>query len=388
MIRLRIKFTSLSNLLLQLLILGFIASCKDEEPPRYSPVPYQIEIPFGFPTDLNIPADNPMTVEGIELGRILFYDGKLSGRTEPDSLMSCATCHIQANGFECGVDHPQYIDGHPFGLTGILTPHYMLPLFNQIWNKQGYFWNGLVGLSNPDINFQNLEDIVRMGILAPHEINGDTSKTVELIKSIPGYPPLFEKAFGDDQITSDRISKAISQFVRTLISANSRFDQYLRGEVQLTPEEVNGFVLFTTEEGGDCFHCHGGDGNPLFTTNLFYNNGKDSIFNGQFEDTRDRYHVTGDPMDIGAYRAPTLRNIEKTAPYMHDGRFKTLEEVIDFYSHNIVMSPSISPLMHHATYGGVQLTPQEKSDLIAFLKTLTDLDFLNNPAFSKPGNIP
>lgn len=376
---------------IKLLILsfaGFVVSCQDEPRTKYVPEPYQINIPFGFPTDLNIPIDNPLTVEGIELGRILFYDGRLSGRTEPDSLMSCATCHIQSRGFECGIDHPKYVDGHPFGLTGIPTPHSMLPLVNLVWNNQGYFWNGFVSGSNPDLQYRNLEDIVRMGILAPHEINGDTSKTVEMIKSISGYPLLFKKAFGDDLINMDRISKAISQFVRTLISANSKFDKYLRGEIQLSPQELNGFVLFTTEEGADCFHCHGGDGNPMFTTNLFYNNGKDSLFTGTFEDPRDRFHITNDPMDLGAYRAPTLRNIEKTAPYMHDGRYKTLEEVIEFYSHHILLSPSISPLMHHATNGGVQLLPQEKADLIAFLKTLTDEQFLTNPLFSRPDNIP
>jgi len=365
-----------------------IWSCSETDHPVYQPTPYQITIPFGFPTLLNIPDDNPLTAEGIELGRILFYDGRLSGRTQPDSLMSCFTCHIQSKGFECGVDHPRFTNGHPFGLTGIYTHHSMLPLINLVFNQQGYFWNGMVEAGNPDARFRKLEDIVRMTITAPDEINGDTSKTVILLNGIPGYPPLFEKAFGDRTITMNRISKAIAQFVRTLISANSRFDQYLRGELQLTDEELRGYVLFTTEEGGDCFHCHGGDGNPLFTTNLFYNNGKDTVFNGTSGNAHDRFLITGDPMDIGAYRAPTLRNIEKTAPYMHDGRFKTLEEVVDFYSHHILISPSISPLMHHAAHGGVQLTPQEKNDLIAFLKALTDLEFLTNPQYSAPGNIP
>ena len=131
------------------------------------------------------------------------------------------------------------------------------------------------------------------------------------------------------------ISRAIAQFVRTLVSADSKFDKYMRGEVQLSQQELNGFILFTTEEGGDCFHCHGSSGNPLFTTNLFYNNGKDTEFN----DPRDRFSVTGDESDHGAYKATTLRNISLTGPYMHDGRFATLDEVIDFYSHQVKMSP-------------------------------------------------
>jgi cytochrome c peroxidase len=205
-----------------------------------------------------------------------------------------------------------------------------------------------------------------------------------MIASIEGYPELFEKAFGTREVTADRMSKAIAQFVRTFISANSKFDRYMRGEVQLSPAELNGFVLFTTEEGADCFHCHGGFGNPLFTTNLFYNNGKDTLFN----DPRDRFAITGDPMSHGAYKAPTLRNIELTGPYMHDGRFKTLEEVVDFYSEGVVNSPYIDPLMHHVATGGARLTENEKADVIAFIKTLRDDAFLTNPAFSKPERLP
>jgi cytochrome c peroxidase len=180
------------------------------------------------------------------------------------------------------------------------------------------------------------------------------------------------------------MSKAIAQFIRTFVSANSRFDRYLRGETQLTPAELSGYVLFVTEEGADCFHCHGGGGNPLFTTNLYYNNAKDSVF----DDPRDRFSVTGDPMMHGAYRAPSLRNIELTAPYMHDGRFTSLDEVIDFYSSGLVNSPYVDPLMHYILNGGTGLTPSEKSDLKAFLLTLTDEGFIKNPALSKPDELP
>jgi len=223
-----------------------------------------------------------------------------------------------------------------------------------------------------------------MSIMAEHEMNSDTVSAMETIQNTAGYPELFQKAFGTDVVTVDLMSKAISQFIRTLISANSKFDKYLRGEVQLSAPELNGFVLFTTEEGADCFHCHGGFGNPLFTTHLYYNNGKDSIFNS----TKDRFAVTGDPMDKGAYKAPTLRNIELTAPYMHDGRFKTLDEVIDFYSHDLINTPYINPLMHHVANGGTQLIQNEKADLKAFIQTLRDDEFLNNPAFSKPDKFP
>lgn len=333
---------------------------------------------------MNIPADNPMTVEGVELGRYLFYDGRISGNADPEKQMSCSSCHLQENAFECGINHPKYTGGKTFGVTGIPTPHYMLPLFNQVWNKSGYLWNGFVNNDNPEPLNRNIEALTYMSIIAPHEMNSDTASAVAAIAAVPGYAALFKNAFGSEEVTLDRMSKAIAQFIRTFVSADSKFDQYLRGEAQLSPSELNGYVLFVTEEGADCFHCHGGGGNPLFTTNLFYNNAKDSVFN----DPRDRFSVTGDPMTHGAYKAPSLRNIALTAPYMHDGRFKTLDEVIDFYSGGLVYSPYADPLMHYLNYGGTGLTSSEKADLKAFLMALTDEEFIKNPAFSRPDSLP
>ncbi len=346
-------------------------SCRKSPPPEpHTPTPYQIEIPYGFPTNLNIPTDNPMSVEGIELGRTLFYDGRLNGRTHPDSLMSCFTCHQQENGFEVGKPRP-----YPFGVTGQSTHHAMLPMINLVWNMGTFGWDGSVG---------SIEEDVLVVISAPTEFDSSPEKVVNTIKNIDGYPELFKKAFGTNEVTVDRIAKAIAQFVRTLISSDSKFDKYLRGEEQLSPEELRGFVLFTTEEGADCFHCHGGSGNPLFTTNKFYNNGKDSVFSDPF----DRFGITGDPMEKGAYKATTLRNIELTGPYMHDGRFETLDEVIEFYSKHLINTPYIDPLMHHIVNDGIQLTPNEKADLMAFIKTLRDEEFLTNPVFAKPDRMP
>ncbi|MBU2554790.1 MAG: cytochrome-c peroxidase [Bacteroidetes bacterium] len=366
-------------------LLSCVLSCKKEtkEIP-YQPTPYEIDIPFGFPTKLNIPENNPMTVEGVELGRYLFYDGRLSGRTHPDSLMSCATCHRQERSFEAGIDHPDFPGGFPHGLTGLQTHHVMLPMINLVWNSTGYGWNGFLYPDNPDPQLRNLEDFVRLAVLASDEMDGDTTRIKNLFQSLNGYPELFEKAFSSSQITFTHIEKAIAQFIRTLISANSRFDKYMRGELQLSPSELNGYVLFTTEEGADCFHCHGGFGNPLFTTHLYYNDGKDTLFT----DPMDRFSITGDPMDIGAYKATTMRNIELQGPYMHDGRFETLDDVIDFYSTAVVNSPSISPLMHHVANGGVRLTPTEREDLLSFIRTLRDDSFLTNPNFSKPEQFP
>ncbi|MDR2410085.1 MAG: hypothetical protein LBE13_18520 [Bacteroidales bacterium] len=376
------------NFLFLLLLVVLLQGCNPEKKidSNYQATPYKFDIPLYFPTILNIPEDNPLTVEGVELGRYLFYDGRLRGYTgtDPDSLMSCASCHIQQYGFECGLNHPKYIDGKTAGITGIPTPHSMMPLFNLVFNNNGYFWNGMIYNENPNVQFRNLEDIVRMGIVAPHEMNSSVERSVQAIASISIYPPMFKAAFGTEEVTAERIQKAIAQFIRTLVSSNSRFDQYIRGETQLTSEELQGFILFTTEEGADCFHCHGSSGNLLMTTNLYYNNALDS----NFSDARDRFAVTLQAADIGAYRSPSLRNIAVSAPYMHDGRFKTLDEVIDFYSEGLHTSPYVHPLMHKINEGGARLTPRQKRQLKAFLNTLTDDDFLANPKYAKPTDLP
>ncbi len=374
-------------ILIYFLLLSVVClSCKksSDEAAAGKATPYVISIPKYFPTELNIPKDNPMTVEGVELGRYLFYDGRVSGRSDPDSLMSCSTCHLQAHSFVCGFDNPRFPGGHPRGLTGISTPHYMLPLINIAWVNNGFTWNGSLAHANPVKEKRLLEDMTWIVITDPHEMAGDTNRSKALIQSISGYPEMFNKAFGSSTVTVKNMGRAIAQFVRTLVSADSKFDRFLSGKAQLSETERRGYNLFMTEMGGDCFHCHGGEGNPLFTTNLFYNNGKDSVFTDPF----DRYSFTGNTMDIGAYVAPTLRNIAFTAPYMHDGRFKTLEEVIDFYSSGVVWSPDISPLMHHVATHGVQLTPSRKTDLKNFILTLTDSNFVKTTAFARPASLP
>jgi len=375
-----------------LLSLLFLPACKKDTPLQevnidnttvYKPTPYKIQAPWYFPTQMNIPADNPLTVEGIALGRMLFYDRRMSGRQAVDSQMCCATCHLQEHAFECGLDGP-FVNGQPIGIGGVPTPHVMLPLVNLVWQNNGYLWNGLIRPENPVVSKRRLEDLVWMGVVATHEMYSDTNKARAALQNIPGYKPLFVKAFGTGNITFELMAKAIAQFIRSIVSCNSKFDKYLLGETSLTASESNGFVLFVTEQGADCFHCHGGEGNPLFSTYLFYNNGKDTVFN----DPRDRYAVTGNPADHGAYKAPSLRNCELTGPYMHDGRYTTLDQVIDFYSEGLVGSPYVSPLMHKINAGGAHLTMQQKADLKAFLLTLTDNDLLTNPAYSSPVTFP
>jgi cytochrome c peroxidase len=356
---------------------------------------------FKFPTIMNIPADNPTTIEGVKLGRYLFYDGRMSGRFDPDSQMSCGTCHIQKNSFECGINHTKYIGGRTFGVTGIPTPHVMLPHVNLVYNCNGYEWNGFItnintALGNPDwnvperpdYNFRNLEAEFWTVLYLPNEVNSDSTRCIAALKFIkyPNYPELFKAAFGTADITIDRCSKAVAQFLRTLISYNSKFDKYIRHEAggNLSVSEMRGYQLFSTETG-DCFHCHGNY--PLLSNYQYYNNGKDSVFSTDAANDS-RYGFSKDPMDIGAYKAPTLRNIELTAPYMHDGRFKTLEEVVNQYASGVVMSTTIHPLMKWAKFGGNQLTQQQKDDLIAFLKTLTDNQFTSDTAFARPSDLP
>jgi len=221
-----------------------------------------------------------------------------------------------------------------------------------------------------------LESLVWMSIIAEHEFAGSVDRTVNLIGSIPMYKPMFKAAFGTEEVTIDRISKAVAQFIRTIIAYRFKFYKYVQHEAELTPSEMHGYQLFYSEDG-DCFHCHAGS--LLMTTTEYYNNAKDTV-----DDPTDRYSVTGNLMDKGAYRAPSLINCELNGPYMHDGRFKTLDEVIDFYASGLVYSEYVSSFMTYVQYGGNRLNEQQKADLKAFLLTLTDHDLLTDPAYSCP----
>ena len=385
----KIRLQIWSLYLMCIIALVVLCGCP-RKPPKPLPKPFTITIPLGFPTQLNIPSDNPMTYEGIELGRHLFYEGRMSGRH--DLSMSCFSCHRQEHSFESGMNALNE-NRRVVGLTGIEAPTNMLPLINLVFQHEGYTWNGAIHPSNTDMgsaelsvpsrepfHYRNLESFVWTMIVLPFEIDGDIQRTVDMIASIPKYPPMFEKAFGSPHVTIERISKAIAQFVRTLISADSKFDRFLQGKAQLTDDEMAGWLLFETEKA-DCFHCHGGEGNPLFSTYGFANN---ALFDANHKHLHDRFSFTRNPRDVGRYKIPTLRNIALTAPYMHDGRFATLEEVVDFYSEGLKWSPTVDPNMKQVGQGGVQLTAREKRQLIAFLHTLTDSTFITNPKFSNP----
>lgn len=348
-------------------------SCKKKSTENPSPAqntssatPLSLNYPdfFGQP---DLPTSNPLTVEGVALGRLLFYEKMLSS----DNTISCASCHKQKFAF---ADSLAFSNGVKGGKTTRNSPS----LSNVAWEK-AFFWDGRAS---------SLEDQVHFPVENPPEMGSTLQEGVQKLSATTTYPPLFKKAFGSETITSDRIVNAIAQFERTIISSGSRFDQFLAGNHNaLTTQEQNGYILFSTHpipeqnvRGGNCGDCHGGF---LLSFGSFANNGLDSVF------TDEGYGgFTGKQEDMGKFKIPSLRNIELTAPYMHDGRFQTLEEVMNHYNEHIVVSPTLSPLMYasNTVNGGISLdlTSEEIQDILAFLKTLTDTSFINNPNFSDP----
>lgn len=357
--------------LFALFLLLALAACKKDEPQPspegFSPTPYTLEIPPFFPP-MDIPEDNPLTVEGIELGRNLFWEKQLSG----DNTLSCGGCHMPEFGFS---DSDQFSTG----ITGEQGNRQSMALINLGWARD-YFWDGRA---------MTLEDQIREPVPNPIEMNQSWDATLEKLRATEMYPTMYAAAFGDPAISEDRTVKAIAQFLRTMISADSKFDKWKRGEYTLNESEYRGYDQLFLREGGDpeivqggefgadCFHCHT-DAGLQFTDYLPHNNGLDS----QFTDLG-YGGVNGNPLDDGKFKAVTLRNVELTAPYMHDGRFNTLEEVIEHYNSGGLPSETIDPFMKY-TDGGLMLSEQSKIDLVNFLKTLTDTSYIHNPAFQDP----
>ncbi len=309
----------------------FFYACKEDEKPSLKTTPYELVIPTGFP-EMTIPEDNALTTEGVELGKKLYYDNIL----DKDQARACASCHLQEQSFSS-------------------QPN-ALPHVNLGWSHN-WLWKGNVQGS--------LEDIMAF------EVQGFFETNLDNLNNHNEYPELFKKAFNADVITYTEVEKALAQFLRTLVSGNSKFDKMQRGEAAFTNEENLGLELFFTERG-DCFHCHA---TAFFTDNQLHNNALDANPEPGY------YEVTGDSLDYGKFKSPTLRNITYTAPYMHDGRYSTLEEVINFYSEELEKSATVDPLMKQLSHGGIQLNNDEKAALVAFLKTLSDEEFITNPDF-------
>lgn len=346
-------------------ILFVLIACGSEDntnETQYVPVSVNLNIPTLFEEKLIaplIPADNPLTEEGIALGKKLFFDPILS----LDNSISCASCHHPENSF---TDPSTFSEG----VNGNLGTRNAMPLFNLAWNfDERFAWDG---------KEFGLETQVLEPVRNPIEMHSKWTNVAIKLQNHLEYPILFEQAFGITTIDSTYAAKAIAQFERTLISGNSKFDQYLLGQTTLTENELNGFAVFSDETKGDCFHCHGTGNNPLWTDNKFHNNGLDATFTDIGLGA-----VTGDPNDNGKFKSPSLRNLTFTAPYMHDGRFETLDEVINHYSEGLQLSSTIDPLMKKINQGGVNLSENDKADLKAFLLTLSDYDFINNTDFQE-----
>ncbi len=334
--------------LVLLVLIPWLGACRKDiaEPASapHPPSPWQPDLPWYFP-QMSIPTDNPTTVEGIALGRRLYYDTLLSVNG-PHAGRSCSSCHDQALGFTVPT-------------AGINV----LPHVNLAWSTN-FLWKGQVQ--------GTLEDIMRF------EVEDFFQVDVTVLQNDPHYPQLFRAALGSATITQASVGKALAQWFRSMTSSNSKFDQYYRHEAALTQAELSGMMIYITETG-DCFHCHG---LPLFTDNAFHNIGLDSTFSGN---NQGRFLITGQASDMGLFKTPTLRNIAQTAPYMHDGRFATLEEVVEHYNSGVKHSPSLDPIMTKpGKETGLNLSPQQKADLVAFLHTFTDVTFLTDTALSSP----
>ncbi len=328
--------------------------------------PYELNVPFFFPDPI-IPADNPMTVEGVDLGRYLFWDQQLS-RTK---TFSCGSCHTPSAAFTDTVPHS-------VGLYGDFTPRNSMPLYNLAWNTS-FFWDGRAA---------TLEEQILEPVTNPIEMDMTWDEVVERVTEDTLYTDMFEAAFGNSCVDSIRITYAMAQFLRTMISADSPFDFSHYGPGILSPSEQRGLELFLAEggnpetypggqQGGDCFHCHGG-GLVLFTDHGFRNNGLDTVFIDL-----GREDVTGSPYDRGKFRTPSLRNVAVTAPYMHDGRFATLREVLEHYNMAGHPSATIDPMMKFQGQG-LNLSEPDLDDLEAFLNSLTDTEFLEDERFTNP----
>ena len=311
--------------------------------------------PANFPEPVYALDQNRPTTAGVALGKALFYDGMLSR----DNSIACAECHNQAYAFT----HHQHDVSH--GIDNRVGTRNSMPLQNLAW-EHNFFWDGGV---------HDLDLVPIAPIENPVEMDEKSTNVVSKLRKSNKYPPLFKAAFGTDEITGPRFLQALSQFMLTMVSGNSRYDKYVRNEPggTLTDDERAGLTLFRAK----CSGCHAGE---LFTDNNFRNNGLYIQGDGDLG----RAHVTELAEDRYKFKVPSLRNVEKTLPYMHDGRFYSLAAVLDHYSDNVQRTENLDPLLQQNGRLGIALSATEKTQLIAFLKTLTDEQFIRDARFAQP----
>ena len=348
-----------------------LAGCGTEAPTTVGD--YAWSLPAGLPTP-RVPADNPMSADKVELGRYLFYDTRLSR----DGSQSCASCHAQSRAFTDGRTTP-------VGITGEAGRHNAMSLANVAYNSSNTWASHVV----------RLEDQARLPMFgtAPVELGlaGTDSELLVRLAVEPIYTDLFARAFGDSgPFTVDNVTRAIASFERTIISGRSRFDRFVAGDVTaLAASEQRGLALFESPRLG-CRQCHGGfnlassydhAAMPAGGQVQLFNTGVYNVDGAGAYPASDRglIEVTGDPRDMGRFRAPTLRNVAVTAPYFHDGSAATLDAVIDHYASGGVTSPLKSTMIT-----GFTLTADERADVVTFLGALTDEALLADPALASP----
>jgi len=322
-------------------------------PATYTPYGFTMSRTFPMP---DLPRDNPLIVERIVLGEKLFNETALS----KDGTISCASCHHADSAFS---DRRAVSTG----VEGRTGDRNAMPLYNLAWKRE-FFWDGRA---------KSLRQQVLMPIQDHREMDESLDHVCRKLSADPRLASLFGAAYASEGITAEKISLALEQYLLTLGAHDSKFDRAMSGKVLLNEDEKRGLELFMTEyeprtgqRGADCFHCHGG---ALFSDQQFHNNGLDG-------DEAGRANVTGAPGDHGKFSTPSLRNVALTAPYMHDGRFATLEEVIEHYSTGVHRSDTLDPNLAKHPESGLPLTAADKAALVAFLKTLTDEGLLASPA--------
>ncbi|WPU91752.1 cytochrome c peroxidase [Mucilaginibacter sabulilitoris] len=311
-------------------------------------------VPANFPKPVYDFKDNPVTGNGFKLGRILFYDPLLS----KDKSISCANCHQSFAAF-ANLDHAV-----SHGVDECLGTRNAPPLFNLAWQKE-FMWDG--GVHHIEVSPMN-------AMTNPCEMATDLNTIVSRLQETKAYSALFKAAFGTAEINSQRVFRAMAQFTSMLVSANSKYDKYIRHEAggTFTSDETAGYALFKTH----CSTCHQ---EPLFTDLTYRSNGLDL----RSEDIG-RDSITHLETDRGKFRVPSLRNVELTSPYMHDGRFDDLKQVLEHYNSGVKNTANLDPDLHKAGILGIRLNMKEQSQLIAFLKTLTDTAFANDKRFQTP----
>lgn len=328
-----------------------IDACKKADVKKpFNPTYIKLQIPTGWPQPaFDIYANNPLTEEGFQLGKKLFYDGRLS----KDGNFPCASCHQQFAAFAT------YDHDFSHGFNNAFTTRNAPATFNLAWMPLLH-WDG--GINH--IEVQPLAPITN-----PVEMAESIDSVLIKLRKDATYKTMFAAAFGDEEINSQRMLKALAQYTGSLISANSKYDKVQRGETSFTPLEQSGYNTFKAK----CESCHK---EPLFTDNSFRNTG---LATNSLNDIG-RMRITGNRNDSLKFKVPTLRNVDLTFPYMHDGRLYTLSQVIDHYRSGIITTqPTLDPLLT----GGIQLTNTEKTNLIYFLQTLTDTAFTRNPRFAQ-----